>query len=96
MIKPSTFPQGTQRIARIARIARIDELCEANAYVPEPAPPVVSEQAPATVDGQITDAELASALVGNQVPIEARRTKRITSAYSTEPVVTERPILTIA
>jgi hypothetical protein len=48
------------------------------------------------VEGPITDAELASALVGSQLPVAACRAKRMTNAYSTEPVIDLRPILTVA
>ncbi|MFN0252762.1 MAG: hypothetical protein ACKV2T_38160 [Kofleriaceae bacterium] len=90
MKKPGEFPQGTQRIARIG------EISEPNAYVLEPAPPASELIAP-PVDGQVSDAELASAIIGNEAPYIARSTtKRVASAYSTETVVDVRPILTVA
>jgi hypothetical protein len=88
--KPGEFPQGTQRIARIG------EISEPNAYVLEPAPPLASEQIAPSVDGPISDAELASAFV-NEAPVIARSTtKRIAIAYANEAVVDVRPILTVA
>lgn len=85
--KPGTFPQGTQRIARIG------ELSEPNAYVLEPATPIVPE--PSAVQGPVSDAELASAIVGGEAPMGARRARRVTTAYASEPVVGERKILTV-
>ncbi len=46
--------------------------------------------------GPISDAELASAIVGGEAPVAARRAKRASLAYTAEPVVDERKILTIA
>lgn len=89
--KPVTFPQGTQRIARIG------ELCEPNTYVLEPAGEAPATEAPrpvATGDAPITDAELASAFVG-EAPIAIRRTKTLTRAY-TAVATDERATLTIA
>ena len=86
--KPGTFPQGTQRIARIG------ELSEPNAYVLEPATPIAPEPS-AAVQGPVSDAELASAIVGGEAPMGARRARRVTSAYASEPVVGERKILTV-
>jgi hypothetical protein len=62
------------------RIARIGEPSEPNAYV----------------GAGITDAELASAFVGQaDAPIAVRRAKNVTSAYS-PTVLDERSTLTIA
>lgn len=89
MKKVGAFPQGTQRIARIG------EISEPNAYVMHPVP-APEREVNVAVDAPVSDAELASAIVGGDAPVAARRTKRITSAYSTEAVVGERPILTVA
>lgn len=105
MKKPGEFPQGTQRIGRIARIAEIEELRAPNAFVLEPAPPPATEQNAQAVESTttpiapITDAEIASAIVGHEAPYIARPTKRFTSAYApaqTEPLAGERRIVTIA